>query len=425
MKKRLIALALLGVLVLGCAVPALADETEKEETVQEEVESSAAGPDDREDRKNYVPDEVGFISFENIERRMRKENLKIQMMDENIDTLQEMDYDAIRTQLEMGLAMIDEQILAMEQAAQMEPIGAQAAILSLKAQAAELETQLKQIKSGNLEEDNYGTIMQLENAQELMVMAGETTFIALKAMETQEGALQRQLSSLNRTVEEMELRYNMGQISALQLSEIKAGRSSLISGLSTLRMNIAVYKSQLEQLLGADITGEITLGAVPAVSQAQLEAMNEEEDWEKCRRQSYEIYSAWTASIRADDVRDEAKKTSGEDSYEYLAARNSASAAEYTYDDTVQSYELKFRTLYAQVKDYQQIYETAKVSLACEEESYKASQLKYEQGTISQNALLTAEDELRTAEEKVANAANDLFSSYNTYCWAVQHGILN
>ena len=65
------------------------------------------------------------------------------------------------------------------------------------------------------------------------------------------------------------------------------------------------------------------------------------------------------------------------------------------------------------------------MSHSCEQESFKASQLKFEQGTISQNTLLAAEDELHTAEEKVENAANDLFSSYNTYCWAVQHGVLN
>ena len=32
---------------------------------------------------------------------------------------------------------------------------------------------------------------------------------------------------------------------------------------------------------------------------------------------------------------------------------------------------------------------------------------------------------LQEAEEKVQTAANDLFSSYNTYCWAVEHGVLN
>ena len=86
---------------------------------------------------------------------------------------------------------------------------------------------------------------------------------------------------------------------------------------------------------------------------------------------------------------------------------------------------LKFRTLYAQVKDYCQIWEAAKVSLACEQASCAASELKFQQGTISRNALLTAKDTLREAEEKVRSAAGDLFSTYNTYSWAVQHGILN
>ena len=42
-------------------------------------------------------------------------------------------------------------------------------------------------------------------------------------------------------------------------------------------------------------------------------------------------------------------------------------------------------------------------------------------GTDSAEAL---EKALQEAEEKVLTAANDLFSSYNSYCWAVQYGIL-
>ena len=72
-----------------------------------------------------------------------------------------------------------------------------------------------------------------------------------------------------------------------------------------------------------------------------------------------------------------------------------------------------------------QILEAAKVSLQCQEESCAAARLRYEQGTISHNALLTAEDELASARETVENAANDLFAAYNTYCWAAGHGILN
>ena len=427
MKKRFLAAAVLLAMLFACAAPAFADE-EKDSQPQkktEAVENSAAGPDDKEDRKAYVPDEVGFVSFENIERRMYKENLKIAMMDATIDTLDGVDYDAIKDQLQGGLAMIEDQILALEQAVMLEPIGAQFAIASLTTQAQELREQLKAIKNGVLQDESSAASAQLEAARDALVMGGETMFLAIKAMETQNGALQRQLESLNRTVEEMELRYQMGQISALQLAQVKAGRTSLISGMKTLQMNIEVYKSQLEQFLGAKITGEITLGAVPEVTQAQIDAMNVEEDWKVCKRQNYDIYAAEVAMDKADVEFLEAQKAYDKDSYEYRAAENSLDAAECTYDDTLQTKELAFRTLYLQVMDHRQILEAAKVSLQCQEESCAAARLRYEQGTISHNALLTAEDELASARETVENAANDLFAAYNTYCWAAGHGILN
>ena len=427
MKKRFLAAAVLLAMLFACAAPALADEEKVSQPQKktEKVENSAAGPDDKEDRKAYVPDEVGFVSFENIERRMYKENLKIAMMDATIDTLDGVDYDAIKDQLQGGLAMIEDQILALEQAAMLEPIGAQFAIASLSTQAQELRQQLKAIKNGVLQDESSAASAQLEAARDALVMGGETMFLAIKAMETQNGALQRQLESLNRTVEEMELRYQMGQISALQLAQVKAGRTSLISGMKTLQMNIEVYKSQLEQFLGAKITGEITLGAVPEVTQAQIDAMNVEEDWKVCKRQNYDIYAAEVAMDKADVEFLEAQKAYDKDSYEYRAAENSLDAAECTYDDTLQTKELAFRTLYLQVMDHRQILEAAKVSLQFQEESCAAARLRYEQGTISHNALLTAEDELASARETVENAANDLFAAYNTYCWAAGHGILN
>ena len=60
-----------------------------------------------------------------------------------------------------------------------------------------------------------------------------------------------------------------------------------------------------------------------------------------------------------------------------------------------------------------------------EESACAVDRLKYEQGTISKNALLTAEDDLTAAKEAVNTAARNLFSSYNNYRWAVDHGILN
>ena len=88
-------------------------------------------------------------------------------------------------------------------------------------------------------------------------------------------------------------------------------------------------------------------------------------------------------------------------------------------------FELSFRTLYAQVKDYQQVLQAAQTALAVEQDNCAVDQLKYEQGTISKNALLTAQDDLAAAEETVATAQRNLFSAYNNYRWAVDSGILN
>ena len=278
-----------------------------------------------------------------------------------------------------------------------------------------------------MQRDNADVMRQLRHLQDQIVMAGESLYIALTAMELQASGLHRQDAALGRTAEEMELRYQMGQISAMQLGEVKAGRTALESGLETLEMNIRNYKVQLEMLLGAQQTGAITLGPVPEVTDGQLAEMDLEKDLAVAKEKSYELYDAGkTVEQARDDYKDAGDNWGyNEDAYEFRNARRTWQAAQYTYNNTVQNYELKFRTLHAQVRDYRQILEAARVALASQQDSYRASELKYQQGTISRNALLSAEDDLRAKENDVASAAGDLFSAYNSYRWAVEHGILN
>ena len=89
----------------------------------------------------------------------------------------------------------------------------------------------------------------------------------------------------------------------------------------------------------------------------------------------------------------------------------------------MQSFETNFRILFNQVKDCKQLLDAARTAL--EESNYAVDQLKYEQGTISYNELLTAQDDLAAAQDEVDTAAINLFSTYNTYRWAVDYGILN
>lgn len=463
MKQRIIALLLVLALTLSvCAVSALAGEESREQPEEQAAEMaetaaaedggteeeapedgaesappSLAGPDaepevDPEtgeplpETEEIVPDELGSVTFANVERRMRENNLQVLILEESVQTIQEIDYDDLYEDLRQQLNSLakTQWSLVLSGSLIMSEYEKDKTYDQLDQAYDAVREQFDAIKDGEMQKDNADAIRQLKNLQDQIIVAGEATYVALAAMETQETALQRQLEALNRTVEEMELRYQLGQVSALQLSQTKAGRESLVSGLETLRMNIKTYKYQLEMLLGAEQTGEIKLGPVPEVTEKQLAAMDLEADLLAAKEKSWELHDAAnTLEDAKEDFKD--NYSYGSTSLTSKQALHTWNAAQYTYSNTVQNYELNFRALYAQVLDNKQILDAAKVSLACEQDDYAAMELKYRQGSISKNALLSAEDELRTAEETVKTSANNLFSSYNNYCWAVQHGILN
>lgn len=455
MKKRSIAMLLTLALVLSlCAVTAAAGEKAEEtvgaengDTVEEATEApSLAGPDaepETDPKTGEViaaatiePDAVGTVSFANVERRMRENNLSILTIGQTIEKLQDIDYKKMEDDLREQLNQIADGQWYMVQGYIPSPVPGGPNIpvewdsyaYAQQQQIYDtLEAQFDAVRKGELQEDNAGIVRQLTSQQDLIIMGGEMMYASIAALETQETALQRQLAALNRTVEELELRYQMGQVSALQLQQAKAGRTQLASGLETLRMNIQNLKYKLEMWLGAEQTGNITLGPVPEVTEKELAAMDLEKDLLAAKAKSYDLYAAAkTLEDAQETYKDDASKYGyNESKAEFRNVKRTWQAAQYTYNDTVQNYELKFRTLYAQVQDYKQIYDAAKVSLECEKTSCAASELKFKQGTISQNALLDARDSLKEAEEKVQSAANDLFSSYNTYCWAVEHGVLN
>ena len=468
MKKRLISLLALALVLSLCAVSAMAGEEPEEpaetaasteaesgsaetsggETAADgEAEEEAArdpvylaGPDkepavDSEtgellEEVTIVPDEVGTITFANLERRMRENNLQLNAIEENILIIEDIDYDElyedIRKQLndiagmQWGVVTTPAEYLGGEYTKDKSYDQLDQAYDALR------ET-FDAIKDGELQEDNKDAVWQLNSLEDQIVMGGEALYVALVGLEIQEAGLQRQLTAMNRTVEEMELRYTMGQISALQLSQVKAGRSSLASGLETLRMNISNYKLQLELMIGAELTGGIVLGILPEVTAEELEKMNLEEDLLTAKANSYALHEAALTLEEAEEAYDDAGGDGymKPEKYEYKKAKHTWNSAQYTYNNTIQEFELKFRTLYAQVQDCYQIWNSALVSLASEQQNFQASELKYQQGTISQNAYLDAQDTLTAAEETVKTAANDLFSMYNTYCWAVQHGIVN
>ena len=410
MKKRwtvlLLALAMLSALAVG----ALADEQKKDETAAEETAQTA-------------PDAEGTLHFENLSARMKTGYYTVMSLEENIAAIECIDYDKMYEDLRDGLNQIAE---AQWMMLQIPGAGETYTYKSLQDQYDALRKTFDDIKDGKLQQDNADLVRQLRDAENQLLMAGQTLYINLLGLEDQSAALTRQTAALDRTIEEVKLRYELGQVSAMTLQQTEAGKTQVESGKAAIDAAAAQLRRQLNAMIGEELTAPLTLNALPGVTAEQLAAMDVEKDLEKAKAVSYDLYAA---KLTLDDADEEYKDKAGDlgynkDNYEYIAVKHRWQAAQYTYNAAVQNFELSFRSLYDSVQSYASALNAAKVSLECERSDLAAAQLRYEQGTISENALHTAEDELYTAQDTVSGAERDLFTAYNNYRWAVDYGLL-
>ncbi len=383
----------------------------------------------------YAADPEGTVSFANLETRVRENNLTVRMLEESIASIDVVDYEKMYDDLKDALNSIAKTQRAMLQLGQLDSamgntslsgsFSSEYIFSSLDASYDSLRDTFDDLKDGKIQDDYAAAKRQLENAENQVVMGAETLYMAILEMQNTRSSLQRQLDALDRTVEEMELRYKLGQISALTLQQVKDGRTQMSSGISTLDMNIRNYTRQLEVMLGLEQAGSLTLTEPPQVSDKLVAEMDYDTALAAAKEKSYDLFAAQRTLDDAQETYKDSIKGYGQNNYHYKSAVHTYEAAKYTYQSTVQSFEMNFRTMYDAVADYQQVLKASQSALDYQKNAYAASQLKYQQGSISKNALLEAQDSLASAEADVATAKHNLFSAYHTYLWAVEYGILN
>ena len=462
MKRKWMALLLASAMVLSLLSASVvaadeketktADETKTEETDAAKSEETAAV---------QVPE--GTLTFESLEGRVKEKNYSALALGESIKSIDELDYKKLESFVRDGLGEIEDMldgITALVEGTNgviglminefdrlastvygvtvdsSQTVGllktyvstsTKQTTMALEQQADATREMLDDIKSGKLKQTNDGAKRELETMQNQIVMGAESLYITLLGLERSDAALTRSLEALDRTIAEMELRYQMGQVSELQLLQVKSGRTQLVSGQQTLQMNIGLMRLQLNAMIGEDVDAKLTLQPLTAVTKEVLGTMNLTVEYAQAEKASYEVYAATKARDDAEETYKDAKKEYGtnSDNPEFTKAKTAWKAAPYTYDAAIQKFSLKFRTLYAQVKDYAQVLDAAREALALEQREYEAAQLKYQQGALSHNALLDAENEMLAAQDTVSGAESDLFGAYHNYRWAVEHGILN
>ena len=379
--KRSISM-LLAILTLAgtLTLPSMAAEPDEEkgtaqEAVQEEEAAQTDGTEAGEAEPEPEPDPEGTVTWGNLDDRIRAESLNARILIENITGIEDIDYD-------------------------------------------------------QMYEDLRRQLNDIAQAQRMMILmgAGQAADSLAQGYADPRAVIdpigQRGLDTIDRNLEQLRLRQQLGQVSQQTVAELEQTRAQTVSQLATLDSNIRQLKIQLQNLIGEDPTGELVLGPLPTQEEMVWEEPDYEADLEAAKAASWTLRDAQLTLDDAKETWNDAQSDyrGASKQYLYQQAEHTWNAAQLTYQSTVQNFETSFKSLYDSLANYEQVLENAQSTLAWQQTLLETAQTRYDLGLISYSEVLTAQDNVASAQSAVDSAWRDLFTARNSYRWAVETG---
>lgn len=299
---------------------------------------------------------------------------------------------------------------------------------SLKSTKESLEDQLDDLKEQK--EDYQKTLAdterQIDYAADQTISGAESLYLTILSTQLQlDGLKNNTLASTQRSLKEIELRYQLGQVSKLTLTQVQNGYESLESSITSLENTVSTLYSSLQSLMGDVPTGKLRLLDTPSVTANELSYLNYASDLSKAKENSYSLYTADRAVEDAEDAMNDARRDEGKNSYQYKMAEYAYQSSLYKKDAAVASFEASFLNLYKAIAPAQTALAAKQSALAYEQQMYAVAEKKYQLGNLSANALQDAKDTLDSAQRDVDAAQLDLFTAYHSYDQAVKLGLVS
>ena len=299
---------------------------------------------------------------------------------------------------------------------------------SLKSTKESLEDQLDDLKEQkqDYQKTLKDTERQIDYAADQTISGAESLYLTILSTQLQlDGLKNNTLASTQRSLKEIELRYQLGQVSKLTLTQVQNGYESLESSITSLENTVSTLYSSLQSLMGDVPTGKLRLLDTPSVTANELSYLNYASDLSKAKEKSYTLYTADRAVEDAEDAMNDARRDEGKNSYQYKMAEYAYQSSLYQKDAAVASFEASFLNLYKAIAPAQTALAAKQSALAYEQQMYAVAEKKYQLGNLSANALQDAKDTLDSAQRDVEAAQLDLFTAYHSYDQAVKLGLVS
>lgn len=455
---RVLALGLTCTALLSLATPAMAARQNTSTTpISASGTTSVTIPSD------------GTLSFSQIGERVKANNLTLKAAEESLKQAKAMDWDDAIDEMEDAIDNLDIQISQLLNGSTEQLKKAQADLTtslnrisvvdnkltgleelikntvalstlssfsqysqmqaaSLKASKESLEDQLDDLKEqkADYQKTLADTERQIDYAADQTISGAESLYLTILSTQLQlDGLKNNTLASTQRSLKEIELRYQLGQVSKLTLTQVQNGYESLASSITSLENTVSTLYSSLQSLMGDVPTGKLQLLDTPSVTANELSYLNYASDLSKAKEKSYTLYTADRAVEDAEDAMNDARRDEGKNSYQYKMAEYAYQSSIYKKDAAVANFEASFLNLYKAIAPAQTALAAKQSALAYEQQMYAVAEKKYQLGNLSANALQDAKDTLDSAQRDVEAAQLDLFTAYHSYNQAVKLGLVS
>lgn len=412
MKRKIISVLLAGVLCAFSAVPAGAA-------------GEAAAPAAQEEQAGPAEPAVREMGLRAVASAVQENNPTVQALRENAESIEESGSLAGASGGSGSVSPIDilnAQIQGLEQAMQgLDPesdlyktYAVQKSLL--EAQVEELEGSLSSSMAQGemallqLGDAAYQVRRQADNIEGQLAQTAQTLLITIQNLKYNRGQLERQLASLDRTIDVAEVQLSIGTISQYQMDLYRNQRDNLARTIDTLQTQCESLGSSIALLCGYDADTVVMPSTLAPVYDSQLREMSYEDDLELAKQNSFSIWQKRSELRQAQNAYDE--DISGTD-YAVQSAKDALAAEQ-------QAVESSFGTIFQGVADSRAALDAARTAEQQAELDFRTSQVQYSRGMISELAYRQAQDTLENAKDAVEIAQLNLTSAYNQYEWAKQ-----
>lgn len=412
MKRKIISVLLAGVLCAFPAVPAGAA-------------GEAAAPAAQEEQAGPAEPAVREMGLRAVASAVQENNPTVQALRENAESIEESGSLAGASGGSGSVSPIDilnAQIQGLEQA--MQGLDTESDLYKtyavqkslLEAQVEELEGSLSSSMAQGemallqLGDAAYQVRRQADNIEGQLAQTAQTLLITIQNLKYNRGQLERQLASLDRTIDVAEVQLSIGTISQYQMDLYRNQRDNLARTIDTLQTQCESLGSSIALLCGYDADTVVMPSTLAPVYDSQLREMSYEDDLELAKQNSFSIWQKRSELRQAQNAYDE--DISGTD-YAVQSAKDALAAEQ-------QAVESSFGTIFQGVADSRAALDAARTAEQQAELDFRTSQVQYSRGMISELAYRQAQDTLENAKDAVEIAQLNLTSAYNQYEWAKQ-----